>query len=97
MPLLRHLALQVATGFGIAAVFVAALLLADPGGIGRLLLSPSAGWLPIGLLWLFTGMTFGMAQFAVSLLPAPEREDRGRLVPIPAHARAVRRRRTPSS
>jgi len=59
MPPLRTIVLHLATGFGIAAIFVAALLLADPGGIGRLL--RAGGAMPVGLLWLFTGATFGVA------------------------------------
>src|SRR3954451_21183780 len=101
MPLLRFFALQVAIGFGIAAVFMAALLLADPGGLGTLLLAPSTGLLPPVLLWLLTGLTFGGVQFAAALALAagpPPADDRGSLSASPAHAlaRVVRRPRRPS-
>lgn len=102
MPVLRFLALQIAIGFGIAALFVLALLLADPGGIGTLLRAPATGVMPVVLLWLFTGLTFGGVQFAAALgLAATEearRGDRGSLSasPVYAMARAVRRPRSPS-
>ncbi|MDO9709487.1 hypothetical protein [Paracraurococcus lichenis] len=84
MSVQRRLALHFALGFAVAAVFVAGLLLADPGGMGALLRAPDAGWLPLFLLWLFTGLTFGVAQCATALgcAEAPD-EDRGSLVAIP--------------
>ena len=76
---LRFLLLQAAIGFGLAALFVLALLLADPGGIGTLLLRAGGGAAPILLLWLFTGMTFGAAQFGAAVMLAPHAEPaRGR-------------------
>lgn len=100
MPLLRRFALQVAIGFGIAGLFVAALLLADPGGVGTLLLAPATGILPLALLWLLIGLTFGGVQFAAFVGLAAEAPDgsRGtpRRVPAYAMARAVRRPRSPS-
>jgi hypothetical protein len=101
MPVLRFFALHVAIGFGIAALFMAALLLADPGGVGTLLLAPATGWLPPVLLWLLTGLTFGGVQFAAALAlaaEAPSGEDRGSPCATPAFAmaRAVRRPRRPS-
>jgi predicted lipid-binding transport protein (Tim44 family) len=101
MPVLRFFALQVAIGFGIAALLLAALLLADLGGIGSLLRSSKAGLWPVLLFWLFTGLSFGAVQFAVALGLAAEHEPRagrGRLLADPAYAvaRAVRRPRNPS-
>jgi hypothetical protein len=101
MPVLRFFALQVAIGFGIAALFLLALLLADPGGIGSLLRAPSAGVWPALLFWLFTGLTFGAVQFAAALglaAMAKSGDDRGSLLAEPAYAvaRAVRRPRNPS-
>jgi hypothetical protein len=109
MSVLRFFALQIAIGFGIAALFVVALLLADPGGIGALLRAPTAGPLPAMLLWLFTGLTFGSVQFATALaLVAEEGRDgdrgslsaapwaRARPAFVPAPARVLRRPRSPS-
>ncbi len=104
----RHIALHAAIGFAAATVFVTALLLADPGGIGLLLQPRRAGPMPLALLWLFSGMTFSVAQFATSLGTLPGERDRRRgslsaspwatLRParMPAMARAARRPRTPS-
>ena len=106
MPVLRFFTLQVAIGFGAATLFIALLLLADPGGVGTLLRAPASGWLPLGLLWLLTGLTFGSVQFAAALAlaaDAPPDQDRGSLCAVPAHAmvharaRAVRRPRSPSA
>ncbi|TDH63689.1 hypothetical protein E2C06_05015 [Dankookia rubra] len=96
MPVLRFFALQVAIGFGIASLFLAALLLSDLGGVGTLLCAPSAGVWPALLFWLFTGLTFGAVQFAVALglaAMAEPGDDRGSFVAEPAYAavRAVRR------
>jgi hypothetical protein len=87
MPsLVRFLLLQVAIGFGLAALLVAALLLADPGGIGSLLRASQFGPGPVLLLWLFTGGTFAAVQFgaAVALLHHAE--------PMPVRSRYLRRR-----
>ena len=98
MPVLRHFALQVAIGFGLAGLFIAALLLADPGGVGSLL--RAGEWVALALLWLFAGLTFGAVQFAASvgLTAAAPAGPRGRPRPVPAYAmaRAVRRPRSPS-
>ncbi|WP_431270576.1 hypothetical protein [Dankookia sp. P2] len=100
MPVLRFFALQIAIGFGIAALFLATLLLADPGGIGTLLRASAAGIWPALLFWLFTGLTFGAVQSAAALgLAAEEKpdDDHGSLRAAPAYAmtRAVRRPRSP--
>ena len=107
MPVLRLYALQAAIGLGIAALFIGVLLLADPGGIGTLLREPGAGLLPLIMLWLFTGLTFGAVQFAAVLGLAAEADpgsDRGsrsaapwaarRVVRQPAYALAPARRVT---
>jgi len=83
MPPLRALGLHLATGFGIAAILVAALCFADPGGIGRLL--RAGGAMPVVLLWLFTGATFGVAFCATAF-------STGEAAPAPA----FRRPRIPS-
>ena len=74
---LRFLALHAVTGFVIAAIFVGALLLADPGGAGTLLHPSRSGFLPLALLWLFSGLTFGVVQFAAALEQVPEAERDG--------------------
>jgi len=102
MPVLvRFLALHAAIGFGVAALLVAAILLADPGGLGALL--RREGVFPVALLWFFLGLTYGSVQMgaAVMLLPHGPKGDRGhraltgvpaawRLVPARVGARARR-------
>lgn len=88
----RFIALQAVIGFGIAALFVGALLLADPGGLGSLLLSQQEGAWPILLLWLFSGLTFTGVQFGVALMlledePPPNRARALQPVPVPVRAR----------
>jgi hypothetical protein len=108
MMLVRFLALHAAIGFGIATLFVTALLLADPGGLGTLLQPARSGLLPVCLLWLFSGLTFGAAQFAIALGLASGSEPRGgkgslsvspwaalRPARVPVVARAAGRPRRP--
>lgn len=97
--LVRFLFRHAAIGFGVAAIFVGALLLADPNGIGGLLLTAAGHWWPALALWLFTGLTFGAAQIgaATMLLAEPEQRPRrgfgvpASLAPVPVPVRARRR------
>lgn len=71
MPhLVRFMLLHAALGFGLAALFVAALLWANPGNVAAIMLHSSTGPWPVALLWFFSGLTFGSAQIgnAVMLL-----------------------------
>lgn len=100
MPVaVRFMILHGLVGFGLSAVFVAAVLWADPGGVGSLILRH--GGLPvIAMLWFFTGLTFGSVQIgaAVMLDDGQDRGPRGGrrlrlpagLVPAPVAARARR-------
>ncbi|WP_245217196.1 hypothetical protein [Roseomonas nitratireducens] len=88
-------------GFGLAALFVGAVLWADPGGGGTLILRH--GGVPvIALLWFFSGLTFGSVQIgaAVMLLDGRDEGPRGggrRMrapqMLLPARAAAPARRR----
>ena len=92
----RFMVLHGLVGFGLAAIFVAAVLWADPGGVGSLILTH--GGLPvIVLLWFFTGLTFGSVQIgaAVMLLETDDEPPAGStrapiLAPIPVRARRRR-------
>lgn len=58
-------------GFGLAIGYVALLLLNDVGNIASLVArDPQTGYLAVGLLTFFTGLTFGSVQmgFAVMLM-----------------------------
>jgi hypothetical protein len=88
--LLRH----AGVGFAVAAALVAAIILADPGGLGALIANPAHHPGPALLLWFFLGLTFGSAQigFAIMLLGEPEERRPGggtpaRLRPVPVRVR----------
>lgn len=97
----RFMVLHGLVGFGLSALFVAAVLWADPGGVGSLILRH--GGLPvIVLLWFFSGLTFGSVQIGTAVMLQDGRDDapRGgrrfrlpaamRLAPAVAPARARR-------
>ena len=95
----RFMVLHGLVGFGLAAVFVAALLWADPGGVGRLILSQ--GGIPvIALLWFFTGLTFGSVQIGTAVMlqdgrgdaPRGGRRQRVAAIPVPIRLAARARR-----
>ena len=65
---LRFLLPHAAVGFALAAAFVAALVMADPGGAGTLLTQPDFGRLPVLLLWTFTGLTFAGVQMGAAVM-----------------------------
>ena len=92
----RFMVLHGLVGFGLAAIFMGALLWADPGGVGRLILRE--GGLPaVALLWFFTGLTFGSVQIGAAVMLQDGRGDAPRggrrepvapaLVPMPVRAR----------
>jgi hypothetical protein len=96
MPrIIRFVLLHGAIGFGIAAVFVALLVSTDSGGLGTLLHGAESHPLPVLLLWMFCGLTFGSVQIgaAVMLLaeddpPAPRGGTRVPVaIPVPVRAR----------
>lgn len=76
--LVRFLLCHGAMGFGLSAVFVAGLLLADPGDAGRLLLTAAGHWWPAVALWFFTGLTFGAVQIGAATMLLATRDDRPR-------------------
>ena len=69
--LLRHTII----GFMLAALFVAALLVFDLGGIGTLALSSDVGVLAVVLLTFFMGLSFASAQTAFAIMMASRRDD----------------------
>ena len=69
--LLRH----TIVGFALAALFVAALLLFDLGGLGTLALSSDVGVLAVVLLTFFMGLSFAGAQTAFAVMMASRPDD----------------------
>ena len=65
--LVRLFGLHMAIGFTIAALFVAALLMLEPLGLGRLIATQHA-WPVVILLWFFTGLTFASVQTAIAVM-----------------------------
>ena len=94
-PMIRFMAAHGAIGFLLAAIFLAGLLAADPGGMRHLLLSSAGSPWPAVVLWFFLGLTFGSVQTGAAIMLMSRDDDtprgarRMRLVPIPV--RAVRR------
>jgi hypothetical protein len=96
----RFMIIHGLVGFGLSAIFVAAVLWADPGGVGRLILKH--GGLPvIALLWFFSGLTFGSVQIGTAVMLQDGRDERPRggrrfrlpPAPVPASVRAAVRAR----
>ncbi|MBW6399609.1 hypothetical protein KPL78_17250 [Roseomonas sp. HJA6] len=85
-------------GFGLSALFVAAVLWADPGGVGRLILKH--GGVPVvAMLWFFSGLTFGSVQIGAAIMLRDGRDEppRGRrlrlqAIPVPVTVPARARR-----
>jgi len=75
MPVaVRFFVLHAVVGFGLGTLLVAALLWADPGGVGTLLRRSESHPGPLLLLWFFLCLTLGGVQSAaaVMLLGYPE-------------------------
>ena len=68
---------QVLIGFGLAAIFVAALLMADVARLRSLILATQGGWMALFLLFFFNGLVFAGVQFAISVMRMAEPEDKG--------------------
>lgn len=69
MPrLVRLYILQVMLGFGLSAVFVAALLWFDVGRLWHLVQSSEGGFLAVLMLWVFNGIVFAGAQFGIAVM-----------------------------
>ncbi len=96
MPqLVRLYIVNVAIGFAVAAVFVAALVEMDVAGIGRLVLQSDMGIVAALMLWVFHGVLFAGVQFAIAVmgLARDEAPRGGTLIPIRVEVRAERKRR----
>ena len=73
MPqLIRLYITQVALGFGIAAVFVALLLVLDVAGLRHLILGTAGGWLGGLMLWVANGIVFAGVQFGIAVMRLAE-------------------------
>lgn len=97
--LVRFLLRHAAIGFGLAAIFVGAILLLDPQEARALLMSGAGHWWPALVLWVFTGLTFGAVQIGAATMllehaePPRPRHGRGAPADLAPVLLRVRRRR----
>ena len=69
MPeLIRLYIRSVFVGFGVSAVFTAALVWWDVAGIGHLILGSDIGWIAAAMMVFFNGIVFAAVQFAVKIM-----------------------------
>jgi hypothetical protein len=97
MPVaVRFFMVHAAVGFGLATLLTAALVWADPGGVGTILRGAPGHPGPMLLLWFFLGLTLGGVQTAVAVMllgypDPPDPPDRGLgATEAPATVRAQR-------
>lgn len=91
MPkLIRLYIVNVAIGYGLSALFVAALVWFNIAGLGHLVLETPGGWLGGLMLWVSNGVIFAGAQFAIAVMRQAGSDDTPRgglraplLVPVP--------------
>ncbi|KUF12266.1 hypothetical protein [Pseudoponticoccus marisrubri] len=92
MPkLIRLYILQVATGFGLSAVFVGALMWFNVANLWHLVSGSEAGLIALLMLWIFNGIVFAGVQFGISIMRmgADEGGDGGTRQPEPVRAEAT--------
>jgi hypothetical protein len=75
LPLLRLLAINLAIGFGIAALIVGGLLALDPGGLRHLILDDRAPGVALALLTMSFFITFGSAAMGTAIMALGRRDD----------------------
>ncbi|MDO8882306.1 MAG: hypothetical protein U0934_07150 [Pseudotabrizicola sp.] len=101
MPkLIRLYIVNVAIGFAISAVFVAALVWLDVAGLQRLILGAPMGWVAALMLVMFNGVVFAGVQFAIAVMRMADTDDtpsggtRARLPLVPVRVAATSRIRS---
>ncbi|MBS7792034.1 hypothetical protein KTR66_18685 [Roseococcus sp. SDR] len=72
-PKLRFYLWHVGIGMALSTVLMAAILWADPMGLGGLLVRSSEHPLPLLLLWFFCALTFSSVQLGVAIMLRFER------------------------
>jgi len=101
MPKLIRLYIKnVLIGFGIAAIFVAALIGFNVGNLRHLMLSSPAGYMAIVMMWFANGIVFAGVQFGLAVMALREKDDTprgGTRAPVtrmqPAYAKAQAKKR----
>ncbi|MDP2801565.1 MAG: hypothetical protein Q8O26_06745 [Phreatobacter sp.] len=100
MPkLLQFLLVNAVIGFGVAGVFVAALIALDVGGFATLTARSDVAPMAVSVLTFFLGLTFASAQMGIAVMMLPKDDGAGprggRRLPAeltPAYARVRVRR-----
>src|SRR6056297_2483789 len=78
MPkLIRLYIVNVAIGFGIAAVFVGLLLWFDIANLWHLISNSDKGWLAVLILWISNGIIFAGVQFGIAVMRLKDDDDDG--------------------
>lgn len=92
-PLVRLFVVNTLLGFGASTIFVAALLVANAGGLATLIAQQDL-WPVVLLLWFFAGLTFASVQMGVAVMNLAERGPGGggKRQRLPEGAAAVRLR-----
>ncbi|WP_151718070.1 hypothetical protein [Gemmobacter serpentinus] len=76
MPkLVRLYIVNVAIGFALSALFVAALVGLNIGNLGHLVLETSNGWIGGLMLFVSNGVIFAGAQFAIAVMRQADHDD----------------------
>ncbi|MDD9724748.1 hypothetical protein PVV74_04715 [Roseovarius sp. SK2] len=76
MPkLIRMYIVNVAIGFGLAAVFVGMLLWFDIANLWHLVSHSDKGWLAVLLLWVSNGIVFAGVQFGIAVMRMKDDDD----------------------
>jgi multisubunit Na+/H+ antiporter MnhC subunit len=73
-PLMRLLAINLATGVGMAVLLVGGLLALDPGGLRHLILADRAGGVALALLLTSFVITFGSTAMGTAIMALGRRE-----------------------
>ena len=96
MPrLIKLYIVNVAIGFGLAALFVGLLLALDLAGLRHLVLQTEMGWLAGLMLFVSTGIVFAGVQFGIAVMRMEGKDDepkggRRDAVPVVVPARSGR-------
>lgn len=78
MPkLVRLYILQVISGFGLSAVFVALLLKFNVANLWHLVTHSDGGMVAVVMLWVFNGIVFAGVQFGISIMRMAEDDSTG--------------------
>lgn len=93
MPaLIRLYIVNVITGFGLAALMVAALLWFDIAHLRHLILGSDRALLALFMLWMFHGIVFAGVQFAIAVMNLAEDDGPRGGLRLPVLRRVLARR-----